>query len=536
MGIYLNPGNDGFRKSLKSEIYMDKSGLISLLNTKFVDTGDRYVCVSRPRRFGKSRAVEMLNAYYGCAEDTDALFEGAVVKRDASYTEYRNKYDVIWLNVARFMGYADIEAALEALENGVIEELQEAYPIASHPHKRLWLTLAAIYEKTRKGFVFLIDEWDCILREWKDKEAQKKYLTFLRDVLKDQQYVSLAYMTGILPIKKYGTHSTLNMFAEYSMTNAGEFAPFYGFTEDETRNLCETYTMSFAEVSAYYNGYKFKYITRRKLNGTMVQKEVRLSMFGPKSVVAAMKNGAIDNYWNQTETYEALAVYITMNLEGLRDAVIELMAGGIQKIRLAEFAHDITTFISRDEVLTLLVHLGYLYYDTDTASVRIPNVEVGEAFVSAIKSTHWTEVLNTLLDSQKLLHAIWAGDSKAVAALIEKAHEEVSILDYNNEAALSYTLGLALYYAKSYYTVIRELPSGKGFIDIAYIPRKAFADKPAMIVELKYDTSIAGALNQIKDKHYPAALNEYKGAILLVGINYDKKAKRHECVIERAAL
>jgi hypothetical protein len=538
MGIYLNPGNEGFRQSLRSEIYVDKSGLISLLNSRHVGTSDKYICISRPRRFGKSRAIEMLSAYYSSAEDTDTLFDGSIVKQDPSYNEYRNKYDVIKLTMTDFLMYGGIDKVLEILQKLVIKELKDAYSIEPIVDDSLQLALQETYQKIGKGFVFLIDEWDCILREWKDKEAQKKYLDFLRGILKDKPYVSLAYMTGILPIKKYGTHSTLNMFAEYSMVNAGAFAPFYGFTEEETKAICDRYKMPFAEVSAHYNGYKFKYDKLTEVNGQIEIEEVRLAMFGPKSVVEATKNHKIDNYWNQTETYEALAVYIQMNLEGLKDIIIELMAGGSKEIRISTFSNDLTSFADIDSVLTLLVHLGYLYYDEETWSVRIPNMEVQEAFYDATVSTHWNEVISALKESKKLLEAIWNRDNETVAALIEKAHEEVAILQYNNEAALSYTLGLALYYAKSYYNIIRELPSGKGFIDIAYIPRKAHADKPAMIVELKYDKTLPGALNQIKEKNYSAALKDFVGSqanlgsMLLVAINYDKVAKQHECSIE----
>jgi hypothetical protein len=345
--------------------------------------------------------------------------------------------------------------------------------------------------------------------------------------LKDKPYVALAYMTGILPIKKYGTHSTLNMFSEYSMTNPMGLAPYYGFTEDEVRSLCARFKMDYNEVSAAYNGYKLRYYNLD------AEYEESVSMFSPKSVVQSMLAHNLENYWNQTETYEALAVYIKMNLDGLRDTVVELMAGNSIKIAINVFGNDLDSFIDKDAVLTLLVHLGYLSYDPGTREVRIPNTEVSEAFITAVKSLHWKEVVSALKESERLLEDIWAGNNEAVAAAIDKAHEEVSILDYNNEKALSYTLGLALYYARSYYTVIRGLPSGKGFCDIAYIPRKAHAEKPAMVVELKVDKGAEGALKQIRDKNYPKALAEYADKpLLLAGISYNKRSKKHKVSIE----
>ena len=238
-------------------------------------------------------------------------------------------------------------------------------------------------------------------------------------------------------------------------------------------------------------------------------------------------------YWNQTETYEALKVYIQMDMDGLKDAVVEMLAGASVRINTGTFANDMTTFATKDDVLTLLVHLGYLTYDSENETVTIPNKEVSREYVNAISTMDWHGVIQSVQASRELLSALWAGNADAVAKGIDRAHEEISILQYNNENALSCTINLAFYFAREYYTIVRELPTGKGFADICFIPRKLHLDKPAAIIELKWDKSATGALAQIKEKHYTAALHDYTGDLLLVGINYNKDTKKHECVIEK---
>jgi hypothetical protein len=256
-------------------------------------------------------------------------------------------------------------------------------------------------------------------------------------------------------------------------------------------------------------------------------------MYNPNSVVHAMLRRQYAPYWNNTETYEALKVYICMNQHGLKDAVLQMLAGGRVRINTGTFTNDMISMVNRDDTLTLLVHLGYLTYDFDAQEVSIPNREVGQEFVNAISTTDWSEVIGAVEASRKLLQSLWNLDESAVAAGIDRAHESVSILQYNDENALSYTIGLAFYFAMECYTVIRELPSGKGYADVAYIPRKRYADKPAVVVELKVDKSAEGAIAQIKAKRYPAALAEYHGNLLLCGINYDRQSKKHQCQVER---
>lgn len=527
MGIYLNPGNKGFRESINSKIYVDKTALIEKTNA-LVNTRQKFICVSRPRRFGKSMAADMLAAYYDRGETSGELFDRLKISRSESYQEHLNQYNVIKINMQEFLSRAsNVDDMLSKLGKYLLFDLMEQFSeVRFRDEEDLISVMKDIFAKTKCPFVILIDEWDCLFREYQiNLEAQKKYLDFLRAWLKDQDYVALAYMTGILPIKKYGSHSALNMFTEYSMTNPREMAGFFGFTSDEVEQLCKQHNRSFEETRAWYDGYEL--ITIEK------EKKKTYSMYSPKSVVDAMLTGIFDNYWNQTETYEALKVYIRMDFEGLKDAIIRMLAGERIQINPGTFSNDMTTFQGRDDVLTLLVHLGYLSYHWPDKAVSIPNKEVSQEYVNAISTMDWHEVINAVEASRKLLESLWELDSNAVAAGIDRAHTEVSILQYNDENALSLIINLAFYFAREYYTIIRELPTGKGFADICYIPRKLYADKPAVVIELKWDKSAEGAIAQIKDRQYVDALKEYHGSLLLAGINYNKKTKKHTCVIEK---
>ncbi len=526
MGSYLNPGNKGFQESLNSEIYVDKTELIEKTNA-VLNTRQKFICVSRPRRFGKSMAADMLAAYYEREDNSASLFDSLKISKANSYQKHRNKYDVIKVNMQEFLSMtSNMDDMLFMLQKYLIFDLMDCFEnIRFRDENNLIQVMKDIYSKTKRSFIILIDEWDCLFREYQQNQnEQKKYLDFLRAWLKDKDYVALAYMTGILPIKKYGSHSALNMFTEYSMTDSGELAEYFGFTEKEVAVLCEKYEMNFDEAKMWYDGYQL--ITHRQ------DGDKYYSMYSPKSVVEAMLRHKFGTYWNQTETYEALKIYIQMDMDGLKDSVIKMLAGQSVKVNVGTFTNDMTTFATKDDVLTLLVHLGYLTYDSTQERVSIPNKEVSQEYVNAISTMNWHGVADSVEASRKLLESLWAMDADAVATGIEKAHEEISILQYNNENSLSCTINLAFYFAREYYTIVRELPTGKGFADICMIPRKRYLDKPAIVIELKWDQSASGAINQIKEKHYGEALKDYQGNLLLVGINYNKNTKKHECIIE----
>ncbi len=524
MGIYLNPGNRGFWESIRSEIYVDKTGLIACTN-RLLNTKEKYACVSRPRRFGKSMALEMLAAYYGRGCDSRELFAGLKIEKDSSFEEHLNQYDVIYLNMQQFLIRAKKQDMTEYLEQLVIKDLRKAYgELFSEQETVLAAALEQIYAETGKQFIFLIDEWDCVMRERQESEGlQKQYLDFLRNLLKDQTYAALAYMTGILPVKKYGQHSALNMFREYSMTNQKVLEEYTGFTEDEVKALCERFGMDFARTSSWYDGYmiqKFKHV------------------YNPNSVVEAMCCKDFENYWTSTETYEALKVYMDMDFDGLRADIVKMLSGEHVKVNTRSFQNDMRNFKTKDDVLTLLIHLGYLGYDSQAKEAFIPNKEIVEEFENAMSVGGWPEVMKVLKASERLLEDTLLCDEKRVAEGLDIAHMEVaSILTYNDEKSLGCAIGLAYYSARKDYKMIRELPTGRGFADIVFLPLP-FSDKPAIVVELKYDKSAHAAIEQIKERKYTQALEGYSGEVLLVGVNYDKddKNKPHCCVIEKLTL
>ena len=518
MGIYLNPDNVDFQEALNSEIYVDKTELIRVTN-KVIRTTNKYVCVSRPRRFGKSMAADMLVAYYSRGCDSRQMFSGYKIADDPSFEKHLNKYNVIHLNMIKYLEEAkNINDMIRFIEEDVIDEITEEMPGLKMPRRvNLVNVLEKAFAQFKIPFIFIIDEWDCIFRKNKDdSKAQKEYLDFLKVLLKNQSYAALVYATGILPIKKYGEHSALNMFTEITMTNPREYAEFTGFTESEVAELCERYNMPYDETKRWYDGYNLK----------------GLSIYNPRSVVMSMTGHDYDSYWTSTETYEALKVYIQMNFDGLREKIINMIAGKRIKVNIGKFQNDMASFSSADDVLTLLVHLGYLTYDMTNGEVWIPNSEVQQEFINSIEDGGWEEVMDAINASSRLLDLTLKCDEEKVAEMIAKVHSDnTSILKYNDENSLSCVISLAYYSARKDYIIHRELATGNGFADLVFIPRNG-RNLPAMIIELKKGHSAEEATQQIKDNDYLHKVSEYSGEILLVGINYDDQ-KGHTCKIEK---
>lgn len=552
MGIYLNPGNVLFQYCLNSKIYVDKTELISYTND-FLNTEQKYVCVSRPRRFGKSMALKMLAAYYDKSCDSSGMFRNLKIGKteDGEEKELKNlnQYDVLFIDMqglmdevmlsdvsgimvretSEYMASPGIASTthplLRSMQRRVIEDIREDSQFAGYiPETEVSLvnTLQLIYKNTGRQFILLIDEWDSILRNYEDDTVlQDKYIDMLRGLFKNaamQPVFALVYMTGILPVKRYGTQSALNNFKEYTFLNPGRLSRFSGFTENEVAELCEKYKMNFEKMSAWYNGYLFKRIGK---------------IYNPRSVVCAVEEQEFSSYWTSTGTYESIRKAIEMNFDGLRENVITLLGNGRCRVDTGKFHNDMVTFKSRDDVLTFLIHLGYLGYDSDKKEVYIPNKEIRDEFVRAIEGKKYAQTFKAISDSETLLSATLEGDADTVAQCIEKIHREnTAILTYNNENSLSCVIQLAYYYAREDYMFFRELPAGKGFADIVFLPRKN-VEKPAIVIELKWDKSAKTALLQVKNKEYGENLKDYCGEILLVGINYDRESKKHECVIEK---
>lgn len=547
MGKYLNPGCMKFQQVLNSEIYVDKTEMVSYINS-IINTEQRYVCVSRPRRFGKTIAANMLAAYYGRG-DSRAVFADRLIAGHDNWDKYINHFDVVRVVMTDYIKEnKDVSESLEKMTERILEDLSEEYPDVKYDPDDLFYSMDKFYRKSGIQFVIIIDEWDAVFRACKeDKKGQKLYLDFLRDWLKDQEFVALAYMTGILPIKKYGQHSALNMFDEYSIITPMQLAPYTGFTEEEVKEKCNEFGRDYEIIKEWYNGYDItdiippdpNYELQKAIGKEISQKHY--SIYSPLSVVKAISTGIIQNYWNKTENYEALAEYIRMNLEGLKDSVTLLMEGGRIKVNISKYQNDMTSFNGSNDVLVMLIHLGYLGYDVENKEVFIPNNEILDEFKTSTESTEWIDTFKSFKKSQELLKATWNMDEEKVAMILEWFHDEAENKTYNSEAALSYAIQMAYYAGQKYYTNVQELDSGKGYVDLVYLPSPKNPDKPALLIELKYNRSVTTAADQIRNKEYMQRLEHYKGNILVIGVNYDKEAdtesddyKHHTCRIEKA--
>ena len=525
MGIYLNPGNSGFQEVVRSE-YVDKTGLIDLVN-QTIGTKSKLTCISRPRRFGKSFAAQMLCAYYDCSCDSHELFDNRDIAKTDGYRKHLNQYHVINLDITTFVSTAQSEGILlkdvpPMISDKILADVREIYPeIAGESD--LTESLVRCVEKTGKKFVFVIDEWDALIREAKnDAETQKRYLNLLRKWFKSNNFtpkvVAAAYMTGILPIKKDGSQSAISDFTEYPILNPGKFAEYTGFTEEEVRNLCEKHGMSFEDAKKWYDGYDF-----RKVG----------AIYNPYSIMQAIKMEAFGSYWKKTSAAESLMTYINMDFDGLQEIISRLITGEKIEVDTEGFENDFETFRSRDDVLTLLIHLGYLTWDEIEGCARIPNEEIRTEFRKILKDRNVNQGwLRLLSHSQKLLEDTIAGKSAEVAEAIDAVRQtQYAPTFYNDEQALRYVIKFAYIAAIDQYLKVEELPSGRGIADVVYLPKKKSL-LPALIVELKWDKTAGGALEQIKDQNYPAILQDYGGEIVMVGINYDSKTKVHTCEIE----
>ena len=378
MGKYLNLGNAGF-ESIRKGSYVDKTEMLSFINST-LGTTDKLTCVSRPRRFGKSFAAQMLCAYYDKSCDSRKLFEGLKIAEDASFGKYLNKYNVIYLDITLFLSMAsDIKNIVKDIEAAVVEELQHIFPGArkdSSLPKMLFNTV----ENGSGKFIMIIDEWDALFREAKDDtRLQREYIDLLRSLFKSSWtdiIFEAAYMTGILPIKRYGTQSAVSDFREYTMLSPGRLVQYIGFTEQEVRELCEQYDMDYNEMKYWYDGYSF-----RRLR----------SVYSPNSVMEAIKRDEFGSYWTRTETYESLRIYIDLDEDGLRESIIRMIAGEQVRVDVGTFQNDMTNIQKKDDVLTLLIHLGYLAYDSEKETAYIPNEEVRKEFLRAVSSSRHKE-------------------------------------------------------------------------------------------------------------------------------------------------
>lgn len=524
MGRFVKIGNDGFRAVRNGE-FVDKSHLIEIVNAT-LNTERQFTCVSRARRFGKSVGAKMLYAYYDqwCADR--ALFAGLDIFSSPSFSRHFQHYPVLYLDMTDFVTRYNSQVIIDHIQADVIAELKDMFPdVQYHENSDLADVLSAIVSQQphQQKFIMIIDEWDAILREFtNENDVSEQYVRLLRGLFKSANAMSTfagVYMTGILPIKKYNTQSALNNFHEYSVVQPGPMAECFGFTAQEVRELCSKHDMDYDTMAEWYDGYKIG-----------DSREI----FNPTSVMSALYNQYCDSYWSNTGAYDTIATYILMNFDGLKDDVLHLIAGGTCSVDTTSFQNDLNIVRSKDDVLTLLIHLGYLSYDRSNKTCQIPNLEVATEFKNAIVSeSGWQAVAHAITQSERLLNDTIEGNADAVAKAIDIIHaDNTSILQYNDENSLACVLSIAYYAAKRDYIMIRELPAGKGFADIVLLPRPN-RKRPAILLELKCDQSAVTAITQIRERNYAGVLKDFAGEVVLVGINYDKHTKQHDCIIEK---
>ncbi len=521
MGLFVNPSEALLRMGVRSRIYVDKSMLIHELN-QLLNTEERFVCVSRARRFGKSMAGAMIAAYYSKLANSRPIFEKLKIAKTPDFETYLNQFNVIHIDVnACYSSSTRNEDIVPLFTANVREELQEQYPNCGiKDTDNLDKCIQRIYSKTGEQFVLILDEYDVLVREKVNATIFNSYLAFLNAMFKNANLspaFALVYLTGILPIVRDKNQSKLNIFREYTMVNSRQLTEFVGFTQEETEALCDACDMDVDECRRWYEGYHMG----------------EYHIYNPNSVVQAMNDREYGGYWTQTGSYDALKQYILMNFDGIRDDVMNMIAGGKVKVDTSGYLNTMTDFRHKDDVFTYLIHLGYLAYDRKTECCYIPNREIRQQWILSIRDeADYAKAFAIVKHSEDLLDLTIQGDENAVAKAIDDAHTElVSNLQYNNEGCFQSVIRFAYFYANTRYTVISELPAGKGYADIAFIPY--IPNTPAMIVELKRNSSTETALSQIENNNYFKALEHYQGDLLFVGVNYDEKTKEHTCEIKR---
>lgn len=521
MGIYLNPDNRNFAETVRSSIYVDKTGMIAVIN-HLMDEGRKYICLSLPRRFGKTITGNMLAAYYSRGCDSRELFSPYEIAEDPAFSDKLNRYNVIQIDMnSEYQNTWNKADLIRRLSGKIKQEIGEEYPeISFGEEDSLADCILKVFSAAGDPFVIIMDEYDVLVREQVSSELFEEYLSFLNGLFKSNTLrpaIALAYMTGILPIVRDKVQSKLNNFEEYTILDAGELAGFVGFTEEEVRTLCAAYSVDFEECRNWYDGYS----------------QHGYEIYNPESVVKAVRRKEFAGYWGRTSTYEAISERIRLNFSGTREDVIRMLAGEAVEVNVTRYMNTMTSFHTRSDLFTYLIYLGYLSYERESGTCRIPNKEVRQEWINAIETEEGYEVTNQIIEeSRQLLEETLRGNEEAVANALELSHIHVtSNRSYNNEDALQSAIYLAYLYALNEYTVVKEMTAGKGFADVVFLPRKP--DRPAFIVELKRNKTPESALNQIKEKKYFECLHHYQGELLLVGINYDEDSKAHTCKIER---
>ena len=535
MGIYVNSKNAYalYKKETAKPYFVDKTVLLKEL-FPLVEEGSHYLCITRPRRFGKTVMANMVASFFSKGHRANDVFQNLQIYQDKDYEKYLNKYTVIHImfndlprNCNSYKQY------IERIEETLIKDLKKEYPdMPIDDQNAVWDTLLEIYaEKQDINIVFVFDEWDFIFHQKFVTEDDKlSYLQFLRNLLKDRPYIALVYMTGILPIAKYSSGSELNMFAEFTMTTEQRFSEYFGFTDEEVDGLYLRYIENCAST---------KMVTRDDLrewyDGYHTRKGERL--YNPRSIVLSLSNNNTGNYWTSSGPYDEIFYYIENNIADVREDLALMVSGIPVPAKIQEYAATSMNLQTRDEIFSAMVVYGFLTYEN--GKVMIPNKELMDKFADMLKKEASLGYVHRLAkESDRMLRATLAGDTETMAEILELAYDtEIPLLSYNDETELTAVVNLVYLSARDNYRVEREDKSGVGYVDFIFYPVNRDAD--GIILELKVDHSPDEAIRQIKDKKYilrfTGKLGEERkcaGRILAVGISYNKKQKKHACKVE----
>ena len=551
MGNIINPDNyNSFINLVKfkeSEIFVDKTEFIEKMSSK-INTQNRFIAITRPRRFGKTVTAHMLSAYYSKGYAGQNIFDKLEIANKPSFEEHLNKYNVLYIDMNSirdsYIAYTEdedlqvkgVSSIVDYLQYSVIEELKEDKEYANIlsesrkvGKKNLSSALNEICNNTKEQFILIMDEWDLICREYRNEpELLEKFIEVMRGLFKSdggQACFALAYLTGILPIKKYNSQSALNCFDEYNMLAPGNYATYFGFTEEEVAQIVKShdYKVSHQDLKEWYEGYKIKGI----------------DIYNPNSVCKAVSRNECISYWSGTSSNEEVINLINMNFDGIKDDIIHLIEGSIIQFSCTTFQNDMVSIKTKDDIFSLLVCLGYLGCVDDGGDYRlayVPNKEIRTALSSIVKSQPWFNSIPIIERSQSLFEAITTLDANKIANIITEIHNSpnVSLLTYNREESMVFCLisGL-MWQTEREYEVFRELQSGKGSADLIYVPKRNM-HLPILLIEFKYGQSAEEAMNQIKEKEYFRRYidGDYPNDVLLIGINYNPKTKDHKCQIE----
>ena len=519
MGTYVNPGSLQLQKALNGKIFVDKSKIISVLNDNF-NTKSSFMCVSRPRRFGKTTVGDIITAFYSKGADSRSIFEKLKIAEDENWDERLNKFNVVKIDMNDFWDPLKPESTIPSVTKKVLDEMRNEFSGILTDEDSIPAAVLSVFESTQTPFVFIIDEYDVLIREKVPADVLTDYLTLMTKLFKGggaSAAIALAYITGIIPIVRDRVGSKLNNFNEYTMLTPLELAPYIGFTNEEVKELCQRFEMDYDECLRWYDGYHIA---------------PKVSVCNSNSVCRALTTKRFDDYWTQTGAYTAISDYIEADYEGIREDIAKMVGGGSVELDPGTFLNTLDSIASKDDIFTYLIHLGYLAYCQDDETCHIPNGEVRKEWERALRRTvNYKPVFDMIKGSKELLEATLQCDEQAVADALDKAHSYVtSAKYYNNEGSLQSAVGLAYFSATSKYDIEKEVAGGYGFADIAFKPYVKGA--PGMIIELKMDQDPEVGLAQIKEKKYADALGHYRGPVYLVAISYGKESKKHTCKIE----